>query len=158
MTDNKPWSELELNKLKKMAKSGMSASAMAAELPGRTRNAVIGFMKRNGIENKHFTPEEKQRRKERIAAITKPKRIRKAKPKVFVQKILPPPAPIELAVEEIITGNKILTELGFTDCRAVIGEISGLDTRYCGRPTDIGYSWCQYHRKLYLVPIVPRGR
>jgi GcrA cell cycle regulator len=65
------WDEQSIEKLKGLLKEGYSAGAIAAELPGVTRNAVIGKVNRLGLklgENRHA-----ERAKEKSEAASKPR-------------------------------------------------------------------------------------
>jgi hypothetical protein len=42
------WTEDEIAKVREMAMRGMSAAAISMQMHGRTRNAVLGVMHRNG--------------------------------------------------------------------------------------------------------------
>lgn len=46
---NNDWRQSEIEKLRTLAATGMSAGEIAQYLPGRTRNAVIGFCNRNRV-------------------------------------------------------------------------------------------------------------
>ena len=51
-----PWSDERVDLLKKMWAEGQSASQIAKELGGVTRNAVIGKVHRLGLSNRNGTP------------------------------------------------------------------------------------------------------
>jgi GcrA cell cycle regulator len=159
MIVTKPWTDEELNRLKALVNTGISASQIAKELPGRTRNAVIGCMQRRGIQNKNHPPAEHKPNSPNAKKIVRPKPV--PKPKRKPPMAMPPEVPLPAVTE---TGenytplNVTLTMLRFNQCRAVVGPIDGMDTKFCGHKTDDGYSWCDFHKKLYLVPIQPRRK
>ena len=51
------WTDERVETLKRMWSEGQSASAIAKELGGVTRNAVIGKVHRLGLSNRHDEPE-----------------------------------------------------------------------------------------------------
>ncbi|MCA0871268.1 GcrA cell cycle regulator [Seohaeicola saemankumensis] len=75
------WTDERVDLLKKMWSEGQSASQIAKELGGVTRNAVIGKVHRLGLSNRTATPAPaKTEAKEKPAAAAAPKPEAKPKP------------------------------------------------------------------------------
>jgi len=115
------WSDERVEKLKKMWGEGQSASQIAKELGGVTRNAVIGKVHRLGLSNRNGTggsaggsasdgaakakPAAKPRGKAKPAAKAAPKT--EAKPEAAAREAPAAPAPISRAKQIIPAGQPL---------------------------------------------------
>lgn len=107
------WTDERVETLKKMWGEGQSASQIAKELGGVTRNAVIGKVHRLGLSNRAGTGASKADAKPKPAkAEAKPKATPKAaaapKPSVPIAEPTTPPPPISRARRAIIPAGQPL--------------------------------------------------
>ena len=127
-------------------RAGMSAGKIASELPDKTRNAVIGFIRRAVAKGETF----EGRPKTTMGGA----RVRKAKPVLHSLSA----AVIEVpSVALDSTGNPytILT-VGANRCRYIEDEPAHHNSAVCGQcSASLGTSWCEYHRhKVFARPKV----
>jgi len=88
------WTDERVDLLKKMWGEGQSASQIAKELGGVTRNAVIGKVHRLGLSNRNSTGAAKTAEpKEKVAVAAKPKVQPKVQPKTEPARPIPPAQP-----------------------------------------------------------------
>ncbi|MGD9864599.1 MAG: GcrA family cell cycle regulator, partial [Pseudodonghicola sp.] len=88
------WTDERVELLKKMWAEGQSASQIAKELGGVTRNAVIGKVHRLGLSNRSAgAAPAKAEVKEKPAEPAKPEIVAKAKPEPRPEAAAPRPAP-----------------------------------------------------------------
>lgn len=127
------WSEERTALLRKLWKEGLSASQVAAQLGGVTRNACIGKIHRIGLAGR-ATPS------------------RPAKRPVRTRRI--PAQPGELQPIDTKLGIHGLTN--FT-CRFPIGDPQDADFAFCGRTcNNVENPYCVQHQKLAYVPVKKR--
>jgi GcrA cell cycle regulator len=154
------WTDERVNVLKKLWAEGHSASQIAKQLGGDTRNAVIGKVHRLGLSGR-ATPSRPVKRPPRLArpkprlmpdgtvtmptpAITTP--IEQAKPVERTAMIAPLP-PLRLADGGAAT---ILT-LRDSMCKWPIGDPADPKFAFCGRKSDCG-PYCSEHAKVAFQP------
>lgn len=150
------WSGDEIAEMRRLAADGLSAGQLAEAL-GRTRNAVIGKCDREGI-----TLHLKRWRRPNAPAPAKPPRERR------VNIVRPPAAPAKpVRVPAVATPVAIaagapqadapppgvaLLDAGSFQCRWIIGEVFGADTRVCGCPVwRESSSWCATHYRVVFM-------
>ncbi len=136
MTFNQIWTPERIDDVRRLAATGMSASQIAAEIGGCSRNAVVGAGYRNGIR---FTnPGGKS------GGTTKP---------LLLGGRRFPKAPVVVTIApEPRAGMLTLDELAKDSCRWIADDVRDPNHRYCGQPQVAGYSWCRDHRKLAYQP------
>jgi hypothetical protein len=139
-----PWSDADLNTLRRMAASGALAQEIANAV-GKTRNAVIGQARRRGVtlrnlpgwENGRVAPPPKPYvRKSRSGKERKPSKPRP--PKIQSE---PPPEP----VWEPRPGAVTIFEATPGQCRWIDGPVNHRYTEFCGARVLFGTSWCAEH-------------
>jgi hypothetical protein len=136
-TVTQPWSLDDKRTAMDMAAKGHTSAEIAFALR-RTRSAVIGYCNRNEIQ---LGTKPKANRKPRVK---KEKFI-----KIKVERVIPPPQPVEVFVFDE-SQSKSFMEIALGECRSIIGDAKGFETRYCARPTmRVGCDWCEEHYKLY---------
>ena len=149
----KPWTWEEIKFVSDLASKGYSAKNIALELIGRNKNSVIGICHRRGIQllqrtmqrEKPLHPLPKKSKPKSNPAqfkITKIKQERKPPLNLFDTK----------EDENFEPLNKLLIDLKYGECKAIIGPIHNLDTKYCGHKAVEGKSWCPHHFLKYTVP------
>lgn len=155
------WTEDRVATLSKLWADGLSASQIAKQLGGVTRNAVIGKVHRLGLSGR-AKPSRPKPAKPATAAKPKlaPKPARTAA-KATAPK--PKPAPKEqlpVSVEQPPLEAKPLkdgtyaTILTITDhmCKFPIGDPKADEFRFCGRKTDPDEPYCTPHSMVAYQP------
>ena len=154
------WTDERVNVLKRLWAEGHSASQIAKQLGGVTRNAVIGKVHRLGLSGR-ATPSRPVKRPPRLArpkprlmpdgsvtmptpAVTAP--VEQAKPVERTTMIAPLP-PLKLADGGAAT---ILT-LRDSMCKWPIGDPADPKFAFCGRKSDCG-PYCSEHAKVAFQP------
>ncbi|WP_413720966.1 GcrA family cell cycle regulator [Silicimonas sp. MF1-12-2] len=177
------WTDERVELLKKMWTEGQSASQIAKELGGVTRNAVIGKVHRLGLSNRAGSaaapaPEKKPAKVE-TAPKVEPKKAAKPAPKEKVVEVtvtprkpivpagqpLPPqPSANEIPAETLAnvrevekTAKKIsLMELTERTCKWPIGDPATDDFWFCGLAVQQGKPYCEAHVSVAFQPMSSR--
>lgn len=155
------WTIEEQNTAIEMAKQNASATEIAAQLPNRSRNAVIGFLHRKGIAFGKPRPVDKSL--EELRRQTQRKMYeRRLKLQARLAKVLQPPTRAQLEQSQTQlepvqkpsgqAGVLFINRLPF-QCAYIPGEVKGLNTRCCGKVVKGSSSWCDEHHGLMLVPV-----
>lgn len=166
------WTTERVELLKKLWGEGLSASQIAGELGGVTRNAVIGKVHRLGLSGRAKTP----------APTSKPRRSRPSTPSASTAsgsrpsasqpqsrgatalKMAPAPVaevkPAAEPIAELVPISERATILTLTErtCKWPIGDPSREDFYFCGRHSEPGVPYCPYHCKLAYQPVADRRR
>ncbi|MDR3507014.1 MAG: GcrA family cell cycle regulator [Caulobacteraceae bacterium] len=150
------WTDERVESLKKLWLDGLSASQIAKQLGGVTRNAVIGKVHRLGLSGRAAPsqparPVFKAPRPPRPAATTQPAQRRVE----VVQPQAPTPAPV-VYVEE--PGSATVLTLGAHMCKWPIGDPSADGFTFCGRRTGPDGPYCGEHARVAYQPQQPRKR
>jgi GcrA cell cycle regulator len=153
------WTDERVELLKKLWQDGLSASQIAKQLGGVTRNAVIGKVHRLGLSGR-ATPSKPARttfkapRPARpVAPPSAPRRI--AEPLSTLHSQQQPPTPVRYADEA--PGTATVLTLGVHMCKWPIGDPS-LDTfTFCGRRSDEG-PYCHEHSQVAYQPAQAKKR
>ncbi len=157
------WTDERVELLKKLWSDGLSASQIAGELGGITRNAVIGKVHRLGLSG---------RAKSASAAAARPRKarssahmLRLARASIRGNTALAHAYEIEAeaapeAVENVIPIGQRRTILELTEqtCRWPIGDPGSSDFFFCGGNTVGGLPYCAYHARLAYQPAADRRR
>lgn len=163
------WTESRIESLKKLWSDGLSASQIAAELGGITRNAVIGKVHRLGLSG---------RAKSTASLNSRPRKPRKLKPwaalpstrgnTALAMNIACEPLPEEPELLENIVPigqRRGLFELNEHTCRWPVGDPASQEFFFCGGPPVDGkngssaYPYCSYHSRVaYQPPAARRDR
>lgn len=160
------WTEERVELLRKLWTEGHSASQIAAQLGGVTRNAVIGKVHRLGLSGRGkstrpSTARAKSPRAYRPA--NRPNRgsmpthgnaALKLDPDALAA-LAPEPKPDIREVAPIAKRASIMT---LTDrvCKWPIGDPTSPDFHFCGHDVQTGTPYCSYHVKLAYQPTVDR--
>ncbi len=147
-----PWTVEKIETLRRLVADGFSASHIAKELGGVSRNAVIGKCTRLGLKlHGADTPTPSQKAPVPKRAIVRTPRMPKSKADPValagLQELLdraPPPVVDALPAPKSL--GLTLTELEAGDCRWPEGERA--DITFCGRNVEQGRSYCPYHVRL----------
>ena len=173
------WSEARVEQLKKLWIEGLSASQIAAEMGGVTRNAVIGKVHRLGLSGRAKSTASSVARPSARKPIT-PNRTptrdtssrsspssgggthgnaalkMDAQPQNEAQEA-PKAAPLENVVVPMSERVTIM-ELRDSMCRWPMGDPTTAEFRYCGAKSDAGSPYCSYHCKIAYQPTSERRR
>jgi GcrA cell cycle regulator len=152
------WTDERVETLKKLWSEGLSASTIAAELGGVTRNAVIGKVHRLGLAGRAKSPASTapRPRKPRSAH---PHMLRVSRPSVHGNTALAHAYEVEVEPEPELSDNVIplgqrrtLLQLTEETCRWPIGDPGQADFFFCGGRTVAGLPYCAYHSRVAYQP------
>jgi GcrA cell cycle regulator len=150
------WTDERVELLKKLWQDGLSASQIAKQLGGVTRNAVIGKVHRLGLSGraaptKPARPIIKAPRPQRPAAApSAPRRISEP-----MASMPTPPAPVRYIDEA--PGSATVLTLGAHMCKWPIGDPSSDNFTFCGRRASEG-PYCGEHAQVAYQPAQTKKR
>lgn len=157
------WTDERVDTVRKLWKVGLSASQIAAELGGVTRNAVIGKVHRLGLSGRAKAPSSSvpRQRKPRAPA----QMFRHARPMMRGNTVLAMPAyeyepgPEPEAIDNIIPiGQRCsILELDAEKCHWPIGDPGTPEFFFCGGRAA-GGAYCGYHSRIAYQPVTDRRR
>jgi GcrA cell cycle regulator len=158
------WTEERVELLKKLWTDGLSASQIAAELGGITRNAVIGKVHRLGLSGRAKSPSSTAPRPRKPRAPGHMMRL--ARPAMRGNTALAPMYEADIdsepeQIENIIPlGQRCtLLELNEDKCRWPIGDPGTSEFFFCGGAPVDGAPYCGYHARVaYQPPAARRDR
>jgi GcrA cell cycle regulator len=153
------WTDERVELLKKLWADGLSASQIAAELGGITRNAVIGKVHRLGLSGRAKSPSSaaprprKARSSGQMLRVSRPA-IRGNTALAYDYDLEPEPELLEIPVEQ----RKTLLQLNEHTCRWPVGDPGGSDFYFCGGETATELPYCGYHCRVAYQPASERRR
>lgn len=151
------WTDERVANLKKLWLDGLSASQIAKQLGGVTRNAVIGKVHRLGLSGR-AAPSQPSRPAFRAArprptqAPSAPRRIEPA-PRAATAPAQPAPRPAVLD----LPGTATVLTLGSHMCKWPIGDPSSNEFSFCGRRSDEGHPYCVEHSRVAYQPATKKN-
>lgn len=164
MTDAGPsWTKERVELLKRLWSDGRSASQIAAEIGGVSRNAVIGKVHRLGLAGRvakgNGTAPAGSRRPRSEAetllpVVEVPSVIAPEPPALAVVQATPPVATVALPESARVT----IMELRDFMCRWPMGDPSTPDFRFCGDRAITGLPYCAHHSRIAYQPAAERKR
>jgi GcrA cell cycle regulator len=155
------WDDNRIEQLKKLWSEGLSASQIAGELGGVTRNAVIGKVHRLGLSG---------RAKAKPASVARPRKVVKTVARTSTISVRGNLAVIEMVDVEpevmpvrenvVIPMSKRITimELREGVCRWPLGDPMHADFAYCGADCGGGKTYCEAHARVAFQPHGDRRR
>ena len=172
------WTDERVETLKRMWQEGQSASTIAKELGGVTRNAVIGKVHRLGLSNRTAdgeetaepAPEAKAAKPDPVAAETAPVPT-PAPTSPAARKIIPagqplPPQPSanEISPEALASVREVekkakkigLMDLTERTCKWPVGDPATEDFWFCGLSVKPGKPYCEAHVGVAFQPMSSR--
>ncbi|MDE1570911.1 GcrA family cell cycle regulator [Aquabacter sp. P-9] len=167
------WNDERVELLKKLWSEGLSASQIASELGGITRNAVIGKVHRLGLSGrtKSVAAPARPRKATRPEAPTPQQRPAAApqRPATHGNTALaqmpeedfePAPAPAPVVADNVVTMSQRCTIMNLTEatCRWPIGEPGTDGFYFCGGRSVTGLPYCATHARLAYQPVQDRRR
>ena len=148
------WTDERVELLKKLWSDGLSASQIAAELGGITRNAVIGKVHRLGLPGRTKFPLRGARGEQK----------QKPKPKRLVKRFsnhsnrfdvvdINAPAPLPMMPLPQIGARRLtLLQLDNSTCHWPFGEPQSPDFFFCGGDAVEGKPYCAQHCRVAYQP------
>ncbi len=140
------WTDERVTTLKKLWLDGLSASQIAKQLGGVTRNAVIGKVHRLGLSGR-AAPSQPART---IMKVPRPARPVVAAP-VVVRRPTPPMMATPVYAQEEVGSATVLT-LGAHMCKWPIGDPATDGFSFCGRRSGEDGPYCVEHARLAYQP------
>jgi GcrA cell cycle regulator len=171
------WTDDRVATLKKLWTEGLSASQIAKQLGGVTRNAVIGKVHRLGLAGRaapsrpikrvsvpvaRIRPSIAPVSVDAAAEIAKAVRLKKASAALVGNEPANPSAetpakPIAAKVRPLREGEIIgVLELGPNMCKWPIGDPGDPDFGFCGTHCASGAVYCEEHAAIAFQPAMPR--
>jgi len=151
------WTDERVETLKKLWAEGHSASQIAAELGGITRNAVIGKVHRLGLSGRAKSPSSaaprprKPRTAPHMLRVTRSSmRGNTALAHAYEFDIEPDAEPIDNVIP--LGQRRSLLELTEDTCRWPIGDPGSADFYFCGGPAITSLPYCAYHSRIAYQP------
>jgi GcrA cell cycle regulator len=149
------WTDERVELLKKLWLDGLSASQIAKQLGGVTRNAVIGKVHRLGLSGRAAPsqptrPVFKAPRAPRPTPAPAPRRVETHHPVAA-----PQPAPAYFAEEP---GSATVLTLGAHMCKWPIGDPASDSFSFCGRRSETDGPYCVQHARVAYQPQQQRKR
>lgn len=142
------WTDDRVEVLKKLWLEGLSASQIAKQLGGVTRNAVIGKVHRLGLSGR-AAPSQPARAVLRAPRPPRPPSQPAIRREAHVP-AHPRPEPVRLYQPEEPGTATVLT-LGAHMCKWPIGDPSSDDFTFCGRRAEGAY--CAEHSRVAFQPV-----
>jgi GcrA cell cycle regulator len=159
------WTDERVEILKQLWRDGLSASQIASQLGGVTRNAVVGKVHRLNLSG-------------RAKPASSPARLRKARPTPARRpptrpavvgnalKIHAHPAPrripVQVPIKDLVVPislNVSLLALNDQMCKWPLGDPTDRDNfHYCGHRNFNGFPYCEYHSRIAYQPVNERRR
>ncbi len=158
------WTDDRVEVLRKLWLDGHSASQIAAELGGVTRNAVIGKVHRLGLSGRGqptSTIKRQRRARRSVSGVNRTRRTLSvgatALKADYVNAIATDLRPLDDIVVPIA---KRLTIDHLTDktCKWPNGDPGHDDFHYCGHDSLESGPYCEYHARVAYQPSTPRSR
>jgi GcrA cell cycle regulator len=152
------WNDERVETLRKLWTDGLSASQIAKQLGGVTRNAVIGKVHRLGLAGR-ATPSRPAKRPMRIQRPARPinamvpngqQRPRTHALTIAPQPFVPAPPPLQAMAQPDGSLASVLT-LTEKMCKWPIGDPNDNTFAFCGRSADCG-PYCQEHAQHAYQP------
>jgi len=143
------WTDERVETLKKLWLDGLSASQIAKQLGGVTRNAVIGKVHRLGLSGR-AAPSHPSRSTFKAPRPPRPATAPAARTRVLEPRPHHAPAPRPAYVD--LPGTATVLTLGAHMCKWPIGDPSSNDFTFCGRRAGEDGPYCNDHARLAYQP------
>src|SRR3954469_12800680 len=152
------WTDERVAQLTKLWADGLSASQIAAELGGITRNAVIGKVHRLGLSGRakspsSSSPRPRKARSSGMLRVSRPS-MRGNTALAYDYDMEPEPELIEIPLEQ----RKTLLQLNEKTCRWPVGDPGSADFFFCGGEAANELPYCSYPSRVAYQPLTDRRR
>ena len=162
------WTEERVDQLRRLWEDGLSASRIASQIGGISRNAVIGKVHRLGLAGRvkpsESAPVAARRRPVHEAPVEIVEEATLAEPPAIVSHRpapsfpmtapAPAPEPVALAVSQRVT----IMDLRESMCRWPMGDPTSPEFRFCGGRAIAGLPYCTHHAQIAYQPAAERKR
>jgi len=148
------WTDERVETLKKLWLDGLSASQIAKQLGGVTRNAVIGKVHRLGLSGR-AAPSHPSRPAFKAPRAPRPVTHAAPRPRAMEPRLHHAPAPKPAPFVELPGTATVLT-LGRHMCKWPTGDPSSDDFTFCGRRAVDEQPYCADHARVAYQP--PQGK
>ena len=154
------WTDERVELLKKLWQDGLSASQIAAELGGVTRNAVIGKVHRLGLSGRgQPTSSIKRQRRTHPSGIRRPRQLMTVgnlalKADAYAEMELQPRRNVVVPIPKKLT----IFALNEHTCKWPIGDPGHEDFYFCGNDSLDSRPYCEYHAGVAYQAPEPRRR
>ena len=163
------WTDERVTRLRQLWEDGQSASKIAAQLGGVTRNAVIGKVHRLGLSGRVLKPVE-----DAIAARRKP--VQEVEIETAIAEVeVEAPEPVAIlshrpapdfpvpsvkpeAVALVASQRVTIMDLRESMCRWPIGDPTTPEFGFCGARSITGLPYCTHHAQIAYQPAAERKR
>jgi len=157
------WTDERVELLKKLWSDGLSASQIAAELGGITRNAVIGKVHRLGLSGRAKSASASTPRPRKARSSSHMLRMTRASIRgntALAHSYEVESEPVPELIENIIPigQRRTILELNEHTCRWPIGDPGASDFFFCGGNPVGGLPYCAYHSRVAYQPVSERRR
>jgi GcrA cell cycle regulator len=160
------WTDEHVERLKRLWTEGLSASRIAAEFGGITRNAVIGKVHRLGLSGRAKTPSSTVPRPRKPRA---PSFLRAPRPAMRGNTALAPrpyydsdaePEPVPEMPDNVIPIGQRCSILQLTEatCHWPCGDPGSPEFFFCGGKAISSSPYCAYHARVAYQPVHDRRR
>ena len=144
------WTDERVELLKKLWQEGLSASQIAKQLGGVTRNAVIGKVHRLGLSGR-AAPSKPAR-----TVFKAPRPARPAAAPSAPRRLVEPSAltatPVPVRYVDETPGTATVLTLGAHMCKWPIGDPSADSFTFCGRRNEGDGPYCPQHAQVAYQP------
>jgi GcrA cell cycle regulator len=175
MDNGANWTDERVERLKKLWSEGLSASQIAAQLGGVSRNAVIGKVHRLNLPGRAKAGGATSARSQKRATIQTQARPTTFAPRTITRTVARPAGAtmlkeeIEIDALEVVEtapSNVVvpifkrlpLVKLTERTCKWPIGDPLKDDFCFCGNDSPDNTPYCGYHQKLAYQPSAERRR
>lgn len=162
------WTEDRVSRLSKLWADGLSASQVAAELGGVTRNAVIGKVHRLGLSGRVKPASSSAKRAKRPArgSVYSAPRVSRAIPRSHGANALKFDVDAQIhyrtrPVEDVVIPiSRKLTVMQLTEktCKWPSGDPQYPDFSFCGHNSKDATPYCEFHARQAYQPASERRR
>lgn len=157
------WTDERVELLKKLWAEGLSASQIAGELGGVTRNAVIGKVHRLSLSGRATKPAGGMARPRRPKAIRPPRQPRPVTVGNTALKVAPVAQPrrVAIPIEDVVVPIPLratILTLNDRTCKWPIGDPAEESFCFCGHEPRASSPYCEYHARVAYQPHVERRR
>ena len=142
------WTDERVETLKKLWLEGLSASQIAKQLGGVTRNAVIGKVHRLGLSGR-AAPSQPQRS---VFRAPRPARVPVAAAPAPRRPVAQPVAPTLPVIRSEEPGSATVLTLGAHMCKWPIGDPATDNFSFCGRRSNEDGPYCHEHAMIAYQP------
>lgn len=171
------WTDERVELLRKLWSEGLSASQIAAQLGGVSRNAVIGKVHRLKLSSRGRATAAPARQKKAPTAVAAPKPASRPAAQAPAPRVLTPVSvgatalqaqfdvePVQVVSRQTsdvvvpISRKLQLTQLSERTCKWPIGDPLAEDFHFCGNECAETGPYCRYHARIAFQPASERRR